>query len=61
MPKRYLRAFMVVVDPRFIFSEAVYQVLRLNGRFGPSADIRKRQLNGCFRLEPAAQLGELIA
>ena len=35
---RRLRAFVVVVAPRYIVAEAVCQVLRLNDRFGPKAD-----------------------
>ena len=38
--RRRLRAFVVVVAPRYIVAEAVCQVLRLNDRFGPEAVVR---------------------
>ena len=41
---RRLRAFVVVVAPRYIVADAVCQVLRLNDRFGPEADSCKYPL-----------------
>ena len=37
--RRRLRAFVVVVAPRYIAAETVCQVLRLNDRFGPEAGV----------------------
>ena len=44
--RRRLRAFVVVVAPRYVVAEAVCQVLRLNDRFGPVAVLSEWPVSG---------------